>query len=204
MGYTTYFSGDLEVSPTLAPEHREYLLAFSRTRRMARDPQVAAALPDPCRVASGLPLGEQAAYFVGGEGSFGQGSDPSIVSYNDPPADQPGLWCQWVPTDDGAHIEWDGGEKFYEYTAWLRYLVDNFFGPWEYEISGEVFWEGEDSDDRGIIRATRNTIDELLAPSLESSIRNAEALNTIAQLLDGTGDPVADTSAITAPARELS
>ena len=27
----------------------------------------------------------------------------------------PGIWCQWVPTDDGKGIEWDGGEKFYNY-----------------------------------------------------------------------------------------
>lgn len=48
------------------------------------------------------------------------------------------LYCQWVPTEDGEGIKWDGGEKFYSYTKWLQYLIDNFLIPNGYVLNGEV------------------------------------------------------------------
>lgn len=67
--------------------------------------------------------------------------------------EKPGLWCQWVPTDDGAALEWDGNERFYEYTPWLRRLLDDFLVPWGRTLHGAVEWQGEESDDRGVIYA---------------------------------------------------
>ena len=57
MGYTTDFSGHFEISPALNPDQIDYLTAFSETRRMKRDPQVTASLPDKRRLAVGLPIG---------------------------------------------------------------------------------------------------------------------------------------------------
>lgn len=62
----------------------------------------------------------------------------------------PGFWCQWVVNEKG-NIEWDGGEKFYAYTAWLQYLVDKFFKPWGVKLKGEITWQGEDFGDVGQI-----------------------------------------------------
>jgi hypothetical protein len=31
-------------------------------------------------------------------------------------------YCQWIPTEDWAGIEWDGIEKFYRSKEWLVYL----------------------------------------------------------------------------------
>ena len=39
---------------------------------------------------------------------------------NTPPFGQPGLWCQWVPTDDGHALVWNGHEKFYRSSGWMR------------------------------------------------------------------------------------
>ena len=185
MGYTTYFNGAFDVTPTLTPEHREYLAAFRETHRMKRD--ITKLPPDPVREAVGLPPGDEGAYFVGGEGFAGQDRDASVLDYNQPPGQasmphddrpfdvrfaeymlakgkaveeggQPGLWCQWVPNDEGTQIVWDEGEKFYEYVEWIRYLIAHFLAPWGYKLNGEVTWVGEDSDDRGVILITDNEV----------------------------------------------
>jgi hypothetical protein len=70
----------------------------------------------------------------------------------------PGYYCQWVPTEDGDGIEWDGGEKFYEYIAWLEYLIGKFLVPWGYTLNGTVEWIGEDRSDVGMITVVDNVV----------------------------------------------
>jgi len=159
MGYTTEFQGELGLDKPLAPEHQAYLQHFSRTRRMKRNAALTAAMPDPVREAVGLPIGEQGGYYVGGNGdSYGQDRTLDITDYNNAPGSQPGLWCQWVPNMEGTAIEWDGGEKFYNYIEWLAYIIDNFLRPWGYVLNGEVQWRGEDWDDAGTIVVKNNDV----------------------------------------------
>lgn len=158
MGYHTDFFGTFTLDKPLAPAHRDYLKQFSHTRRMCRDADKAAQMADPLRLAVGLPIGTDGGYFVGGTAPFGQGKDLSVVDYNLAPTGQPGLWCQWIPTDLGDAIEWDGGEKFYHYTDWLIYIIDHFLKPWGYVLNGEVTWEGEGADDLGQIIVTDNVV----------------------------------------------
>lgn len=159
MGYTTEFTGAFTLDKPLRPEHAAYLRKFNTTRRMQRADYDAAGLPDPEREAAGLPLGgPDAPYFVGGVGSFGQGSDRSVRDRNEPPEGQPGLWCQWQPTEDNNGIQWDGGEKLYHYTEWLRYIVQHFLKPWGYVLDGRVRWQGEEPDDQGTIVASNNNV----------------------------------------------
>lgn len=169
MGYTTDFEGAFALDRPLAPEQRRYLKAFARTRRMKRDAARAAKLEDPVREAAGLPVGEEGGFVVPAASyseddgleveNFGQDDDDSVVDHNDPPAGQPGLWCQWEPNDDGTAIQWDEGEKFYSYVEWLRYLVEHFLAPWGYTLNGEVTWEGEESGDLGKIVVTDNAVE---------------------------------------------
>lgn len=70
----------------------------------------------------------------------------------------PGIWCQWVPSEDGESIEWDGNEKFYDYTAWLVYIIEKFLKPWGLILSGSVTWHGEDPGDSGVIYAKDNRV----------------------------------------------
>ncbi len=142
----------------LTPEHAAYLKQFNRTRRMRRAPKEAKLLPDPHRKAVGLPLGKEAGYFVGCGGNLGQDEDESVLDYNSPPAGQPGLWCQWAPTEDGTAIVWDGGEKFYDYVAWLTYLIAHFLAPWGYVLNGQMTWQGEEKTDRGVISVSQNEV----------------------------------------------
>ncbi len=67
-----------------------------------------------------------------------------------------GYYCSWTPTQDGRGIRWDGGEKFSAYTEWLQYLIDEFFIPKGYVISGEVSYQGEDTMDCGVIKIKEN------------------------------------------------
>ena len=168
MGYTTDFSGQLTIEPPLTQEQVQYINKFSDTRRMKRDPDKLAHMPDPIREAVSLPLGVDGGYYVGSTRQFGQDRD-AVIEYNFPPAGQPSLWCQWVVSKDGSVLEWDEGEKFYEYVAWLRYLIEHFFSKWERTLEGKIFWQGEESDDRGIIwvhkdGSVEEVFDELTNP----------------------------------------
>jgi hypothetical protein len=159
MGYTTKFTGKFTLDRPLSEAQAEYLRAFAMTRRMKRADYDASTRPDPKREAVCLSLGgPDAPYFVGGSGFRGQGRDKSIRDYNEPPSGQPGLWCQWIPTEDGAGIEWDGGEKFYNYQEWLEYLVQHFLAPWGFILNGAVRWQGEERDDRGFLYVKNNVV----------------------------------------------
>ena len=167
MGYTTDFDGSMEINPPLTPERVSYINKFSETRRMKRDPERASKLHDPLREAVGLPIGEEGCYFVGGCGFAGQAKDDSVVEHNYPPAKQPGLWCQWIVSEDGSKLEWDFGEKFYEYEDWLIYIEEHFLTPWGSKLNGKISWYGEERDDMGIIYARDGMIEAVV-----STIRN--------------------------------
>lgn len=97
MGYTAEFTGEIQVFPSLNASEREYLRRFSETRRTASQ-----CGPYALETRSVAPDSNRVA-----EG-------------------QPGLWCQWVPSEDGARLVWDGHEKFYRSSAWMTYLIDTF------------------------------------------------------------------------------
>jgi hypothetical protein len=164
MGYSTDFSGCFTVNDKpLSKEHVEYLAKFADTRRMKRNAALTEKRDDPIRKAAGLPVGPDGGYFVAEDGVAGQGAGfgtqvSDVVDHNVPPTGQPGLWCQWVPNADGTAIEWDGGEKFYDYVEWLEYIIVNFLKPWGYTISGEVEWQGEDRGDMGKIIVKKNKV----------------------------------------------
>ena len=76
----------------------------------------------------------------------------------------PGFWCDWVATSDTT-FEWNDGEKFYDYAAWLRLLIDRFLKPNDRTMSGEVEWVGEDAfDDRGTLVVVDNVVTENRKP----------------------------------------
>lgn len=181
MGYTTEFDGQFDLDKPLTPEHAAYLRQFCYTRRMRRDAAKTALRPDPIREAVGLPVGEEGAYFVGESGYAGQDDGPDVTDGNSPGGGQPSLQCQWTPNDDGTAIEWDGGEKFYEYVPWIEYLVEHFLGPWGYKLNGVVAWWGEDPGDNGKIVIRNNAVDTV------------EALN----LLEGEGAPLSESELAT-------
>ena len=145
MGYTTDFKGGFKINKPLREGLKNYLTKFSETRRMKRK------LDDK--------FGVEGEFYVDGGGYAGQDRESNIIDYNSPPKTQPGLWCQWIPNEDGTEIVWDGGEKFYEYVAWLEYIIKNFLEPEGYVLNGEVYFQGEYSNDNGVIVVTYNKVE---------------------------------------------
>lgn len=163
MGYTTEFTGQIKVDPPLSPAEITYLKRFADTRRMHRD---------------------NGPYFTG-SGFAGQNHDDDILNYNAHGPEQPGLWCKWVPTEDGTAIEWNGVEKFYDSVEWMRYLIQTFlekgaavqvelaapvagrFYPDEFKsftfnhvLNGVIEAQGEDPDDRWVLVVDNNEVRE--------------------------------------------
>ena len=158
MGYTTDFLGAFVFAVALSEAQRDYINKFSATRRMARNATLAAERPDPVRKAVKLPIGNQGGYFVGAEEYDMDDGAKDILDKNSPPSGQPGLWCKWEVTGDGANLQWNGHEKFHGYVEWLKYLIENFFKPWNKVLNGSVKWAGEEVSDAGTITIKNNIV----------------------------------------------
>lgn len=163
MGYHTDFHGKFNLDKPLTVAHKTYLEKFNQTRRVQRNALKTAQREDTVREAVGLPVGIQGGYFVGEGGFAGQGEGADITNGNNPPTGQPGLWCQWTPNELGTAIEWDGGEKFYDYVEWLEYLIQHFLKPWGYTLNGKVEWYGEENSDQGVIHVKDNKVQAIPA-----------------------------------------
>lgn len=153
MGYTTEFNGTFKVEPPLNLAEVTYLKEFAGSRRMKRH--------------SGPYTADTS------DGDYGQARTSDIIEYNRPPPCQPGLWCQWEPTEDGTGIEWNECEKFYEATAWIKYIIEHFLkegclakkvDPEKFKefvphvVRGSVNAEGEDSGDLWQINIVDNVV----------------------------------------------
>lgn len=178
MGYTTEFRGSLDLSRDLTEDEASYFKLFCSTRRMKRDVN---KLMELYEGKHGYPFatentpeaiyGVEGEYFAREDGQSGQKSDASIINYNIPPGQigydpdnegnhSPGLWCQWeIDNFNGSDtLGWNGGEKFYNYVEWLKYLINRFFSKWGVILNGEIQWRGEEWDDTGTITVTDNVV----------------------------------------------
>lgn len=144
MGYSTSFLGHFQVDKPLDDDTFNLLVGLATTRRMKRK--------------LGSEFGVEGEFFVSGKGLFGQDGDDSILDYNKPPRTQPSLWCCWEPMSR-TEIAWNGGEKFYEYIPWIKYLLEKVLLPRGYKLTGRVEWQGEDPSDVGIIVAEGDWIE---------------------------------------------
>ncbi len=119
----------------------------------------------------------------------------------------------WFMPDASTLMMRDGG-KYYDYTDWLRWLVDIIFKPFELTMVGEIEWDGEEPGDIGKIRidgydvtvlqgrVTYTEVGEGMRPTEVTTSEpsanptpwtDAEALNEIALLLGTTDEWDADT-----------
>lgn len=146
MGYTTDFSGRFETNKPLSDKMFNFLKAFNQTRRMGRNVDAV--------------FGVQGEFYVFGGWGDGrlENDKKTVINHNEPPVTQPGLWCQWIPSDDRMGIEWDGVEKFYNYTEWLVYLIHKILAPNGYVLNGTVTWQGEETGDVGEIIVENNRV----------------------------------------------
>ena len=153
--------------------HKNYLISFSRSRRtIFYITDEVKEMFEEYNKSVGLPLGEDGEFIA----SVGINTSGLHREFNSYPKNQPGFWCQWIPTEDGKFLEWSQGEKFYEYIKWLQYMINFFFNRWGYKLNGEVSWIGEDKNDFGKIIVNDNLIKILESIDLER-IKKIKALN---------------------------
>ena len=111
MGYTTSFTGQVTITPALNPHEIHYLEKFSTTRHLHRT---------------------SGPYVVTAERDHDTDQESDVVITNGrsgPPPEQPGYWCQWIPTGNGSALVWDEEEKFYDADLWMAYLIGTFLAP---------------------------------------------------------------------------
>lgn len=98
MGYSTSFTGRIEIEPPLNQSEIDYLTRFSDTRRMHR---------------------VQGPFYIIGD-------EVGVFNANKPPPGQPHLWCDFYPTEDGTALIWNESEGTRCATAWIQYLITRF------------------------------------------------------------------------------
>lgn len=180
MGYNTDFFGEITITPALNSDEIAYLRDFANSRRIHRTRGPLYAVPGS---------------------DWGQSGDTDdVLSFNNPDPDQPGLWCQWVPTDDGTELVWDEGEKFYDSAAWMTYLVTNLLAPsgrpyidahlgedprlaaftCDHRLDGEIEARGEDDDDRWRLVVVDNEVTTVDGEVVFHTPAERDALNQLA------------------------
>ena len=173
MGYTTEFYGRITTTHPINEELATFINNLSESRRMKRDVKKTKEIypdwKDHCFMGN---IGKEGEFFAYPGKNFGQDHTEDIIDYNHPPKNQPGLWLDWIVSDDRMGIEWSGGEKFYNYVEWLEYILSNFFHP-IYLFNGEIEYQGEEDDDHGLIIVKNNIVYIEYLPPRESDDSDA-------------------------------
>lgn len=154
MGYITKFDGKITVEPPLNAAEVEYLRRFANSRRVDR---------------------EDGPYCAPDDGQFGQSNAGGVKNHNMPPAGQPGLWCNWEPTEDGTAIQDSDLEaSAYNPEEWMQYLIDHFLKPgavayrtsdpqfneftFDHVLNGTIDAEGEEPGDIWRLKVRDNVV----------------------------------------------
>lgn len=146
MGYTTDFEGKLKLNKKLTEEDYQFLVNLNKSRRM--------------KLKADSKYGVEGEFYVEESSMWGQHADKAVkvLDPNSPPSTQPGLWCQWVPTDDYEGLEWDNGEKAYNMEDWIFYIINRYLAPRGYVVNGLVNAYGEEAGDIWAIRVENNVV----------------------------------------------
>lgn len=181
MGYTTEFSGEFRFDKDIDPALAKYLNDFAKTRHMRLNvDEVKKDDPEWAKHCFNGEMGFEGQFYVNLNENLNRAemvehptyghkyykfcddlfyNDNQYVIDNNTPAEGvPSLWCQWVVDEEENVLVWDGGEKFYHYIEWLKYLITNFIEPSGYKLNGKVRWRGEDFDDMGAIVVQDNKV----------------------------------------------
>lgn len=154
MGYNTDFTGSIQIEPPLNQSEINYLTKFGWTRHKTRK--------------------QGPFYVVDQEWNEYSFNDPNAININSPEGKQPGIWCHFIPTEDGSELVWDESEKTYDATEWIEYLINTFLKTnatakdsklpyfenftFDHVCNGELFACGEDYDDRWKIVVKDNKV----------------------------------------------
>jgi hypothetical protein len=139
MGYSTTFTGHLDLSTPLNDHQQKFLDYFVNCRqciyKQLHDNHPIFEMIKNCN----LPMKKE--YLV-------SDNDHDVKLFNDHTG-KPSLNCDWIVEDN--QLKWNENEKFYNYLEWLQYLIDNFFNVWNIKLNGIMDYKGEDLGDCGTI-----------------------------------------------------
>ena len=165
MGYNTEFEGRINTNKPMSNELIIWLDKFSKTRHYSIDTAllkesflektIREMLPPIGNYRENVDMGIEGKFLAHGD----EYHRPKYCdNYNKPADDCPGLWLQWRVTEDGYGIEWDMGEKFYNYTEWLEWLILYIFEPGGYILNGKIRFQGQNYNDQGHIYVENNVV----------------------------------------------
>lgn len=69
-------------------------------------------------------------------------------------------YCDWIYNEEENVIEWSGGEKFYGYILWLKFILNIVNTETDCKFNGVIRWMGENIEDIGLIKVINNEIQE--------------------------------------------
>jgi len=72
----------------------------------------------------------------------------------------PSIHCDWEVSEDGSSIAWNGRQKSYSMTEWLRYIIARFV-PSGTMVIGRMLAQGESRDDTWILEAEGRLVREI-------------------------------------------
>jgi hypothetical protein len=147
MGYTTYFTGAIEIRPRLSDAFT--IKINDMIDGGERTPKSFATILHSRQVQGGWPP-------AAGQNDHDIGGSMNCF--------MPSFYCQWEldkKDPECTRVVWNGGEKFYSYRAWLKYLVDLLFQlclkrSIVIRFSGHIAYQGESGSDTGYLTITSN------------------------------------------------
>ena len=155
-----YFQGAFQLSPALSAAQITYVQAFLSVQHGFWPLQYVQQQPDALREAVGLPLGEDAAFFVGHSSNGLKGRNPFIDKHNMSPAGPGGQphcgSCPWQLSDDGTQILPDKKILAAMPLKWLGWLVTKLFSHWNIDIRGVASYDDPCTSQEGKVVAENN------------------------------------------------
>ena len=185
MGYTTYFDGGFSFNKKIDDRLRDYINGFANTRHMLYNTEKIKKDYEFYRIFTyDGNLGENGCLINDAKGLLDGFKTEYVLDYNNSGA-CPSLWAQWIVSDDGPELVWDGGEKFYEYDKWLVFYINNFFKKEDIILNGVSYYFGEDSQDAGFLIVDNNKVYmyNYLGTSLEEVIEKHSKNEEIVSIL---------------------
>ena len=150
------FDGSFGVETYLDNDTINLILGLNKSRRVKRDTKALARKLDISVKECLETYLEDGQLYVPDCDDFTD--DESVVSLNEPPSDQPGLFCKWTVDVEDNSIVWDGTQDFENFFEWLNYLIEIVLKPRGYVVNGKVRYVGKRLDDMGLITVKKNDV----------------------------------------------
>lgn len=154
------FRGVFTLNPAPTPARAEFLRAFLAVQHGYWPVEYVSKQSDPLREAVILPLGEDAAFFVGHHSNDLRGRHPFVDSchaFQVGPGGQPHCgMCPWHLSQDATQLKPDNKGTTMMPMKWLGWLTQHLFQPWQIDITGKVLLDDPCTGQEGAVIAVSN------------------------------------------------